>query len=366
VPNGSSRDEVLAAAADAIGGRTTVQTVLQGVRERAQERARDELRTQVGSLVSGTASRAVRLGRNVVPRALPQLDPSPPVEIRLPNGRRVPATVSPAPARRSDVIALARVNDANDRQAFAAIRDQSEALGNLQRSHDELAEKVASMQRQSDQVLLGLLEGLGRIQQRVRSAAVQGTLTDVRSTPAVTARQQQQLQSMATASRIQQVTAAVNSAQTAAFGQRGSVLAPNNLLLMGNQLLWSFIDPLLRGFGVPSETSRLFGWLAPLGTLLTGQLVLGNRQHLRFISGVAVFEGNVVVIESLRDRIADSLWPEFSRRTDVPVTTVALEPMTGSIRPATVREGVLRIEITPSTVNRGRVAWMVDTGEDIG
>jgi hypothetical protein len=173
------------------------------------------------------------------------------------------------------------------------------------------------------------------------------------------------------------VTAVVSSTQAAAYGERGSLLATNNLLLAGNQLFWILIDPLLRSLGISGGASPSFlTWLAPLGTLATGHLVLGNRQHVRFISGVAAFEGKTpVVLEPLRSRIADGLWPEFRRRTDVPVTVTWLDPILGADLLAVVREGVLAIVIVryddhslahPVPFPATRVAWMVDTGVDVG
>jgi hypothetical protein len=184
------------------------------------------------------------------------------------------------------------------------------------------------------------------------------------------------VRSLAVTSRLQQVTAVVTSVQATAYGRRGSVLAKDNLLLAGNQLFWIFLDPALRSFGLlRGESTGFVTWLAPLGTLLTGHLMLGNRQHVRFISGMATFVGKTRLARiSLEGRIAGSLWPDFQRRTDVPVTTVVLDPEDGLGSAAIVREGVLQVLITvaddgpdavelPTTV---RVAWMVDTGADVG
>jgi hypothetical protein len=188
-------------------------------------------------------------------------------------------------------------------------------------------------------------------------------------------RQRQELRALALNARIQSVTNVVNSTQSAAFGQRGSVFATNNLVLAGNQLFWTFLDPFLRSAGIVEGVSPgVFAILAPLGSLLTGQLALGDQQHERFISGIAVFDGtNTVAIESLRAKIASGLWAEFQRRTTIPVTAVPLDPAAVAIR-AEVRRGVLVVTIlTPrftaldkSPFPTVRVAWMVDTGADVG
>jgi hypothetical protein len=307
------------------------------------------------------------------------LSPDWPVEIRLPKGRRLRATLSPAPARRSDLAAVGRVSAANDRHALAAIQRQGEALESLRQSHEELARKVEALQAQADQAAIRLLQGLDGFEQRLKAVRTRSreVLANSRAARTLAARQGRELRSLAVEGRIQQVTAVVSSTQAAAYGERGSLLATNNLLLAGNQLFWILIDPLLRSLGISGGASPSFlTWLAPLGTLATGHLVLGNRQHVRFISGVAAFEGKTpVVLEPLRSRIADGLWPEFRRRTDVPVTVTWLDPILGADLLAVVREGVLAIVIVryddhslahPVPFPATRVAWMVDTGVDVG
>jgi hypothetical protein len=176
------------------------------------------------------------------------------------------------------------------------------------------------------------------------------------------------LQAQQTALYAQQANSVVNSMQAAAYGSRGDVLATNNLLIAGNQLLWTFIDPLLRVLGVTSgPLPAAVTMLSPVGSLLTGYVALGNRQHVRFISGIATFRGRRnVVFDTLRDRIADSLWPEFQQRTNVPVTVVPVGNVRVFIVSAAVRDGVLRIEVEKRGSETVQIAWMVDTGADVG
>jgi hypothetical protein len=295
------------------------------------------------------------------------------VEIRLPKGRRLRATLTPAPARRSDLAAVGRVSAANDRHAAAAIQRQGEALESLKQSHEELARKVDALQAQADQALIRLLQGLDGFEQRLKAVRARNreVLANSRAARTLAERQGRELKSLAVEGRIQQVTSVVNSTQAAAYGQRGSVLATNNLILAGNQLFWTFLDPLLRSFGGSGGASpSLLTWLAPLGTLATGHLALGNRQHVRFLSGVATFDGTTpLAFEPLRSRIADGLWPEFQRRTDVPVTTAPLEHLADVRVAAAVTQGVLVVALIPIDhvpIPIGRVAWMVDTGVDVG
>ena len=170
------------------------------------------------------------------------------MKIKLPNGRQLRVVLDPAPARRSDLAALGRVAAANDRQALAAVQRQGEALESQKRAHEELARKVSALQDQADQALLALLQGFTGFEQRLQAVQAQrrALVAHSRSTRQQVARQEKQLRSLAVEARIQQVTAVVASTQSAAYGERGSVLATNNLLLAGNQLLWMFADPLFR------------------------------------------------------------------------------------------------------------------------
>jgi len=347
--------------------------MLAGVQERARERAREELRRRAGAFLptlkpeapAAPGSRPV-----VTPQPIPRPAPEWPVEIRLPKGGRIRASMTPAAARRNDLDAFGRVSAANDRQAAAVIQHQSEALDRLQQSHDELTRKVAAIQEQADLALLNLLKGFEGFEQTFQQVTKrQETLrAQTVSTRSVAARQREELRSMAMSARIEQVTAVVNSVQSAAYGQRGSLLATDNLLLAGNQLFWMFIDPFLRSLGIITGPSpSMLAWLSPLGSLVTGHVALGNRQHERFISGVSTFDGKAtVVVESLRSRIASGYRDEFQRRRDVAVTIAPLDPMAGATFSAAVIDGDLRIEAVGDSPPEGRVAWIVDTGADIG
>jgi hypothetical protein len=239
---------------------------------------------------------------------------------------------------------------ANGRQLSATIERQRKELQELQRSHDELTRKVDALEKRSKSLL--------------------GALDQLKDLPL----QRLALQSQVQAARIQQVTGVVSNIQAAAFGETGKVFTRNNLVLAGNQLFWIFLDPVLRRFGVISGTSpSIVTWLAPVGSLLTGQLALANQQHVRFISGVATVTPGTVTFDILRDRIADGFWEEFQRRTDVAVTAVVLG-QARLVAFAEVRQGVLRVGVTlpdvdpllsppaPPPVQPVRVAWIVDTG----
>jgi hypothetical protein len=385
--------DLVGAVADALrGDRTMLRGMLADARQRASERLRDAAGS--GAQAPGGAAP----GPAPLARPMPPLSPDRGVEIQLPNGRRVRALLSPAVARRTDLSAVRRISAANDRRAFAAIR-------RLSRSQKDLADKMTALEGQADRAIIGLIQGFAGLERRVRTTAAQ-TRAVVAAMPALApaagqvrdtrqlrhartggpirridrARRAQQLQrvqqmrevrALATRAQIQSVTNVVNSVQTAAYGQKGSVFAANNLLLAGNQLLWTVMDPVLQRMGVLNAASAtVVAAVAPLGALLTGEVLLSDRQHERFISGVSTFGESEVLLESLRGKVAEALWPEFQRRTNVPVTAnVVGESFDGTVAADVVR-GVLSLRLVPNDIERSvagiRVAWMVDTGADIG
>jgi len=261
--------------------------------------------------------------------------------------------VSNALARSGDALRqTASPAAANARQLSATIERQRQKLQQLQRSHDDLAQKVEALEK--------------------RSKSLSGALDQLKELP----QQRLALQSHVQAARMQQVSGVVSNVQAAAFGEKGSVFTRNNLLLAGNQLFWVFLDPVLRRFGVISGTApSIVTWLAPVGSLLTGQLALANQQHVRFVSGVSTVTEGTVTVEILRDRIADGFYEEFQRRTDIAVTAVVLDEAS-FVAFASVRQGVLRLGVTRAGIDDVgllsppaqpapqlvRVAWIVDTG----
>jgi hypothetical protein len=350
-------DELLTAASDAFrGDRASARSILDGVRARAGERAREAFDQRLGGASGG--SRAAPSRPLPALRTSPPPRPAGPMTIRV-NGRRSIASATTPAARRDDVELLRRTTAANERALLDEIGHQRKVTARLERATAELSTKVEAIEKRTDQAVMGVVEGLGKFKKQI--GPVGGA---------------SQVAALAQAAQIQQVSNVVASVQSAAYGERGSVLSSNNLLLAGNQLAWMFAGPALQRLGIMSgATAQLITSLAPLGTLITGGLTLGRSQHVRFVSGVAKFEGTQqTYIESLRPRIADADWEEFSRRVDIPVsvTTFTGVPFTGT---AIVRDGVLVISLPggggggflllegPSS---GSLAWMVDTGADGG
>lgn len=252
-------------------------------------------------------------------------------------------------------------------------RRRAKQLDALRQAHIELARKVGELEERANGEALGVLEYLSGLEGRIKKVAGQNRASVIadaatRASVAQQARAQRALETM------QAIHAAVNvvsTLQSTAYGQRGSVLSTNNLLLAGNQLLWSYIDPIAKRLGIPlgPSPSALAYW-APLLSLATAWVVLGDRQHVRFISGITVFDTpERRRFEGLRSRIAGRLWPEFQKRADVPVTAQPISPFRDVFVFAHVDRGTLRLEAVPRDGGRPlglRVAWIVDTGEDVG
>src|SRR5262249_19122115 len=201
----------------------------------------------------------------------------------------------------------------NARAGLGGLRRHARPIARLDRSTAALPDQVSPLQARADVTLSGLVTGFAGLERQVRNAvrpqvvAAAGqpppsSVGEPRETrPVRRVRQSPQLQRLQQAralraqafrAQVKEVTSVVNTVQATAFGQRGSVFATNNLLLAGNQLFWTFLDPVLQRVGVLDATSAtVVAALAPLGTLATGQILLADRQHVRFISGVAVFDG---------------------------------------------------------------------------
>lgn len=361
--------DVAAAVFDTLrGDRAGLKTIVADARQRAGARGLDALRHRARD------SKAMDSVPAPVAQPVPRPGPDREVDIRLGNGRRLRARISPALARRTDLSAVARASAENNRRAFDALRRQRRAIERLRQSQDELAKKLIALQQQSDRALVGLLQGLSGLDRPGARTSVARQLRRQQL------RQTQETRLLAVRAQIQSATSVVNSVQATAFGEKGSLFAPNNLRLAANQLFWTFLDPVLQRIGLVNATSAtILAALAPVGSLISGQIMLGDRQHVRIISGATTLDSSGFASESLRGRIAEGFWPEFRRRTDVLVTAKIVDPPAFGAVPvlAIVNQGNLELRIPvggtfglstgvrrlPGPV---RVAWTVDTGADVG
>jgi hypothetical protein len=378
----------LAAAVSGVlrGERTSLHDLASAARERAENRLRDRVVPSVDQQDSPALPAPVE-------QPMPRPGPARPTHLRLPDGRRVRVVLTPELARRRDLSAVARVSAGNDRRAFDALRRHRLAIDRLNRSQADLAGKLETLQDQADLTLAGVVQGFAGLERRARSATIQRqaiatmpltgrTRPASQAPPAATSvRRLPQVRRLPKAldvrglvirTQVQSVTNVVNSAQAAAYGQRGSVFATNNLLVAGNQLFWTLLDPVLQRIGVlDAASATMVAAVAPLGALLTGEIVLADRQHVRFITGIASFDGTTtLIVESLRGNVSEQLWPTFQRRTDVPITAQVLDraPNLQNVF-ARVASGAVRIQITVKDLEGDipvvRIAWTVDTGADV-
>ena len=333
-----SLGDLAAAVSDALrGDRAGLRGALADASRRAQDRVLDAFTPRAEDGTS--AAPLPRAQRQPLPQPAPDRD----VVIGLTNGRRVRARISPGVARRRDLMSLSRAIAENDRRAFAALDQHRDAILQLERSQEAIALDVAAAATPTTPVV---------------AKPPREPIADVAL--------------LATRAQIQNVTNVVNSLQAVAYGQKGRLFATTNLLLAGSQLFWSLLDPMLERAGVLNAASAtVMAAVAPLGSLLTGQILLGERQTARFISGLATFDGtNTVAFESLRGQVGEQLWPAFQRRTDVPVTLSVLD---AGVRfaasfAAQVVGGTVRLSFEDRAIALPvtRVAWMVDTGAGVG
>jgi hypothetical protein len=326
--------------------------------------------------------RGARLGAPLpLPESLQQV-----LRLRVPPGQRI--RVITGPAERRELVELARVGDDNARRAFAAIQHNArsiDALAAAQRelaaTQREMARVIAELQSRGDVALLeGMLSGLGELDLGFSRCKKRMKL-DARSTrrliAARTGAVERQVTSMAAAARVQKLNDAATAMQTAAFGTKGNLLDRNNLLIAANHVALGLLGDVAKWLGVPSGPNPLAGLFSPLASLLLAQVALGNRQHERFVSGVASvflptggFQQAAATVP-LQRFIAPSLWPAFRRRTNVLVTVVPMVIPAGATASARVVKGVLTITVDGSDFGSPppfqpvtfRVAWTVDTQE---
>ena len=194
----------------------------------------------------------------------------------------------------------------------------------------------------------------------------------------------------------------------AAYGQRGSPFATNNLTLTLSLLIWLVGDQVVEavfGSSKPNEPYALddadaWSYLAPVGNVLAAWWLLSDRQHERFVTGIdtikldnprphgpsgAPFYRFRKEVE-LKDLIKKDHFPDFATFTGVPaVATVRTmrfkpesTPLDLRIETVTVNAdaGVLSLSLRvvprnppsgplPSSLGEIDVAWMVDTNKPL-
>lgn len=257
----------------------------------------------------------------------------------------------------------------SDRSLEARLARQEAAIDRLVRTHEALGRRVDALQAQSNDALSRLLRALRALDLRSKALVARGAEAAVaeRVTRVRVVRQQRALRSALVDARIERVSSVVHATQRAAFGQKGSVFATNNLLLAGNELFWTFVGPALRALGAISASSAtVASIIAPAGALATGQIVLGSRQSERFVSGVTTVTGDEAR-QSLRPFVAASFFSALERGPDLPVQLTPIDTIDGRLS-GVVRNGIVIISVEVfELLPRGeRVAWMVDLEPVLG
>ncbi|MEQ1731392.1 MAG: hypothetical protein ABL982_23730, partial [Vicinamibacterales bacterium] len=251
----------------------------------------------------------------------------------------------------------------------------TDAVERLATSHDELSRRVDALQEQSDLGLVDLVERVSAMRSRVRDLSTRSVrlVRSAQATRAAVRLERRRRQIIAMEGQLDRLASIVQSAQSAAYSQKGSVLAPNNVRLAANALVWGLLGPALRAFGVVASTElNPAAIVAPLGSFVSGQLLLSGRAPVRFISDITRFDpADNSISLSLRNYLGDAQWRALVAREDVPVVVTELDPIgLGNLR-AVVRSGVLTITAPIGLIafmagggapEPPRVAWVVDLG----
>lgn len=355
-----TRDILLAVSSALRGDRKQVRLLVAKTQKRIEKRLQKELRALGRSKAKPSKKKSkIRGARLAPPKQLSPMVPPGTVLTSGADGRQVRIIA----ARHNDILAIRRVSGINTKRAYNAISHNSRAIDQLAASQKELADRITKLQSNGDLALLrGLVEGLTNLERRIKGVKRdqdEALGKQKRADQKRFAYQKRALVRQTRAAQMQKLQGVVASVQSAAFGSKGSLLTTNNLLLAANQLGWSFAPQIVEALGLakPGGTSTL-GWLAPLGSLITSQVSLGRRQHERFVSGVEadfkIQTGSNFAMStfSLQNHIAPAEWESFTKRTDVIVTTVVIEP-----------RGALKLGILSSgEVNAGNLSIRIEAG----
>ncbi len=395
-----SSKALLAAVTGAMrGDRARLDGLIDKTRADLQTRAIDELRRALRGEAPGRRNKKKPAGpnkksrvRGAKPKPAPPLPPlrTRSVRLRLPSGRTTRVATASGLVSHADLEAMRVRIQLDGRKTREGVAHNGRAVDELVRSVRALEKQVEKLGSGFDLALLrqvlstvnGLERGLAKVEQNVSK-----TMTDVADvTRGLSASQtslQEGLGKRVRAATVEKLNGAVASMQTAAFGAKGSLLATNNLLLAGNQLLASFASELGGALGLSSKT---VAWASPALGLAFSQLTLGRRQNLRHVTGIVTrFARTPMSVEkgirsssefgsdswfaevSLRNYIAPALWPAFRRRTDVVVNTTLSGAGEPAVVEADVRDGRLYIAVRgplrAPLASGMKVTWSVDTQE---
>jgi len=339
-----------------------------------------------------------RRAREAVPRGAPPRGTGTVAAI-LPNGRTVWLRVAPrlAPAAAANHLALLAEQSA--RWRGAAIDANGHAIGRLSRHVVDDTERLTDAHLDRARALRRrILAGDVKVDRKLAHAVARHRSHLERQMRI----ERESVSRLARRDFWDQLVILTAYPLFAAYGQRGSPFAANNLALLFILLIWIVGDEIVDALFGSAEKSPyalsdtdVWSYIAPLGNLLSGWWLLDDFQHERFITGVTAvpLEDKRPVVEGatrvytyrfeaeLRDRIGASHFEDFERFTGVTVvaTTVSLQfsaaaqAVNARLRGVGVQveEGELVLSPTvvtdppvgppPLDLGSVTVAWMLDT-----
>lgn len=282
----------------------------------------------------------------------------------LPNGRRSRMRIIPTLAPISEVNRLRAAITINDKRQAVATGNNSRAIAALTTTQASAVKKLTEQQVKSDKDLAKrLVEGDNRLDKRITKELTGTGVLDKHGK-----RMMRVLRRQRTRSLMNGVLAATAAPFFVAYGDRTSPFTKNNGILTGSLLFWMVGDDLLDMFAGKSGFARggatAWSYLAPFLNAGTVYLFLGDKQHVRFVSGVTTVPSGSFTVP-LTNRIAKGSFEGFKTGKHMVVATLvspgqAGSPPTPAQVSASVNNGELTLTVNPALPNVN-VAWIVDT-----
>lgn len=309
--------------------------------------------------------RAIQPGAAAKVQTAPPLQGAGVVTAILPNGRRSRMRIVPTVAPISEVNRLQRTIAVNDRRQAIATTNNSRAIQRLKAAQTVAIKKLLSEQVKSDKELRKrLLESDSRLDKRISKELTGGSGAVDKHGKRMMAMVKRQRQR----SILNSVLIASSLPLYAAYGDREKPHAKNNLILTGSLIGWMMADEIADQFssksGFVKGGANIWSWAAPVGNIATSYFFLNDKQHERFISGIANVPAGAPGKVSLN--IGKGSLEDFKAGTYAAVATV----VSGGGDNATVlaqvspTDGTLTLTVdVPGTTaaTAATVAWMVDT-----
>jgi hypothetical protein len=355
----------------------------------ARSKAAEELnrqatwRAKIASDQRGEAQRAAALQRDIASRirairpggaggagqSVGRLRAGGAVLAQLPNGRTTRINFSPELAPLREVNRLRVAFNYNDRRRAAAIASNSRAISGLKAAQTATVAKLTRQQVQSDKDLgKRLVELDAKINKRISSEVANnktGLDRYVKRTRRLVRRNRMRglLNSALMVSALPQFVAY----------SKKDLFHRDNLILAGSLAGWMFGDEVIDQFTGNAKTSKTWSglanawsWAAPVGNFATVQLLLKDRQHERFITGISRITADASSATVKIGVAKDSVDDFKALKGAVPVVTtfvsdgraVPADDIQASVVDDTV---VFKLKTSPTGSESVTVAWIVDS-----